>query len=294
MKIIPFKIPKTDKDSFVLQEDLGAHFYDKLHQHSEAQLTVLYKSEGTLIAGDYIGNFYPGDVYLMGFNLPHVFKNEEKYYQNEELTAYSTTVFFDLNSFGKDFLQLPEASGIKAFITALNNCYKVEGETAKLIRLKMKEIFQLDGFNRLLKLLEIINLLSKADEIKKLSNFKASRDYDASEGKRMNDILSFTIKESARKIMIEEVAQIANMTPEAFCRYFKVRTRKTYLNFLNEIRISNACKLLINKDLTIAEISANSGFTNISNFNRFFKKTKGITPSAFLAKYQKKMTKKMP
>lgn len=287
MKIIPFKIPKTDKNSFVLQVDDVPYFYDKLHQHSEAQLTVLFKGEGTLIAGDYIGNFFPDDVYLIGSGLPHVFKNEERYYKNETLKAYSTTVFFDINSFGKDFLKLPETANIRNFIAELNNCYKVEGKTGQLIKQKMIEIFQLEGFNRLLKLLDMLNLLTESTELRKLSNFKVSRDFDASEGKRMNDILSFTINESSRKITIEEVAQIANMTPEAFCRYFKVRTRKTYLNFLNEIRISNACKLLINKDLTIAEISANSGFTNISNFNRFFKKIKGTTPSAFLAKYHK-------
>jgi len=288
MKSIPFKIPKTEKDSFLLQADYVPHFYDKLHQHPEAQLTLIHKSEGTLIAGDYIGNFYPDDMYVIGSNLPHVFKNEEHYYENEEPQAYSTTVFFDINSFGRDFLNLPETANIRSFIAGLNNCYKVEDTTHKLMKQKMIEIFQLEGFDRLIKFLEILNLLSKSTEIKKLSNFITSRDYDAPEGKRMNDVLSFTFKESHRNITIREVAQIANMTSEAFCRYFKMRTRKTYMNFLNEIRVSNASKLLINKDLTIANISANSGFTNLSNFNRFFKKVTGLTPTAYLIKLKSK------
>ncbi|UKJ08983.1 AraC family transcriptional regulator [Solitalea lacus] len=292
MKIIPFKIPKTDKDSILLQEDSVPHFYDKLHQHSEVQITLILKSHGTLLAGDYIGNFEPNDVYLIGSNIPHVFKNEQEYYDDEQLGAHMITVFFDSDSFGKDFLNLPEASSIKSFITGLTNCYKLTGLLEEQIKQQIQEVFQLEGFDRLLLLLNMFNSMTKSTEIVKLSNFKAARSYDASEGKRMNDILTFTINHYHRKITIEEVAQVANMTPEAFCRYFKVRTRKTYLNFLNEIRITNACKLLINKDLTIAEISSSSGFNNLSNFNRIFKKVTKLTPTTYLLKSQMQMGKK--
>ncbi|MCO4291954.1 AraC family transcriptional regulator [Solitalea sp. MAHUQ-68] len=292
MKIIPFKIPKTEKDSFLLQEDHVSHFYDKLHQHSEVQLTLMLKSEGTLIAGDFIGSFYVDDLYLIGSNLPHVFKNEDRFYQNGKTEAHMISVFFDKESFGKDFLLLPETAGIRSFIYGLTNCYKITGETAERIKQKMLQLFKLEGFDRMLHLLSIINLMATSTEIVKLSNFKASKSYDASEGKRMNDILTFSIKQFHRKITIEEIAQVANMTPEAFCRYFKVCTRKTYLNFLNEIRITNACKLLINKDLTIAEISANSGFNNLSNFNRIFKKVTGLTPSLYLLKSQLQKARK--
>src|SRR6478735_12660616 len=108
MKILPFKIPKTNQESFRLQEDDQPHFYDHLHQHPETQLTLILSSEGKVIAGDYIGTFKPGDVFLIGPNLPHVFRNDAKYYQASDLNAHSITIFFEWQSFGDKFLSMPE------------------------------------------------------------------------------------------------------------------------------------------------------------------------------------------
>ena len=118
--------------------------------------------------------------------------------------------------------------------------------------------------------------------LKPLSVSSHNRDYSNREGKRMNEILQFTFRESHRKIYIDEVADVANLSTEAFCRYFKLRTRKTYTGFLNEVRISHACKLIIEKDLGIQEICHQSGFSNLSNFNRIFKKVTGKTPTTYL------------
>ena len=98
----------------------------------------------------------------------------------------------------------------------------------------------------------------------------------------MRDIFEFTLQNFDNTITLNQVADVANMTPNAFCRYFKQRTNKTYINFLLDIRIGNACKLLSKKtDLSIAEVSYKSGFNNLTNFNRKFRSIKGITPSAF-------------
>ena len=102
------------------------------------------------------------------------------------------------------------------------------------------------------------------------------------EGKRMNEILNFTFKEGNRKIYLREVAEIANLSTEAFCRYFKLHTLKTYTTFLNEVRVSNACKLLLNPGVSIQEVCYQSGFQNISNFNRIFKRITGKAPSNYL------------
>src|SRR6476469_1513991 len=108
MKILPFKIPKATQESFRLQEDHEFHFYDYLHQHPETQLTLILSSEGKVIAGDYIGTFKPGDVFLIGPNLPHVFRNDSKYYESSATKdAHSVSVFFELQSFGEDFLSMP-------------------------------------------------------------------------------------------------------------------------------------------------------------------------------------------
>lgn len=98
------------------------------------------------------------------------------------------------------------------------------------------------------------------------------------DGSRLNKVLEFTFKEFQRTIKLKEVSTLANLTPEAFCKYFKTRTRKTYINFLNEIRINHACRLLT-QERTIADICYDAGFTNLSNFNRIFKKIKKVSPN---------------
>jgi len=108
--------------------------------------------------------------------------------------------------------------------------------------------------------------------------------YNEKEGKRMNQIFQFTMQEYHRVILLDEVADLANMTPNAFCRYFKQRTRKTYVSFLNEIRISKACELIKTTELTIAQIGYQSGFNNLSHFNRNFKKIRKCSPSEYAKK----------
>jgi AraC-like DNA-binding protein len=126
-------------------------------------------------------------------------------------------------------------------------------------------------------------ILKGKNDFELLSVLSNSGKYSTNEGKRMNDILQFTFTNSHRKIYNEEVAQVANLSTEAFCRYFKTRTMKTYTTFLNEVRVSQASRLLINnRDKSISEICFETGFSNISNFNRVFKRITGKTPSQYI------------
>jgi len=146
---------------------------------------------------------------------------------------------------------------------------------------KMTILSKLDRF---ISFIELLKTISK-ERFKTLSSAIHNKSYGEEEGKRMRDIFEFTLSNFERNISLDQVAGIANMTPNAFCRYFKQRTNKTYINFLLDIRIGNACKLLSKKtDLSIAEISYTSGFNNLTNFNRKFKSIKGITPSEFRKK----------
>ncbi len=140
------------------------------------------------------------------------------------------------------------------------------------------------GIARIIEMLKVIQLLSETEDYTYLASSHVMKEYDETEGKRMNLIFQFTLKEYFRDITLDEVSSLANMTPNAFCRYFKQRTRKTYVNFLNEIRIANACKLLKDKDLTVAQICYQVGFNNLSHFNRNFKKNQGCSPSEYVKK----------
>ena len=129
--------------------------------------------------------------------------------------------------------------------------------------------------------MEILDTISK-EGYTNLSSAIYTKSYGEEEGKRMRDIFEFTLNHFDSNVSLGQVAGVANMSPNAFCRYFKQRTNKTYINFLLDIRVGHACKLLSKKtDLSIAEISYKSGFNNLTNFNRKFKSIKGMTPSEF-------------
>ncbi|MBX2943365.1 MAG: helix-turn-helix domain-containing protein [Cyclobacteriaceae bacterium] len=283
MKVVPFQVPHTTKEAFRIQLDRMPNFYDKLHQHNEIQIMWIEKSQGTLVAGDYVGRFGSGDLYVLGSHQAHVFKNDQAYFSDEStLEAASLSIFFSEKYLSSEFWHLEEMERIRKWAEKAARGFKILGTTKENIILLLKKVVNQKGIDKLITFFNIIKLLSETTEIETLSVMASIQNYGSSEGKRMDDILQFTLRESHRKVYIDEVAKVANLTEEAFCRYFKTRTGKTYTNFLNEVRVSHACKLLIDKDLSIEDICYQSGFTNLSNFNRTFKKVTGKTPSKYL------------
>lgn len=285
MKVLPFTVPKTSKEAFRLQVDDVPYLYDKLHQHPEIQIMLIVEGEGTLIAGDYVGRFQSGDLFILGSNLPHVFRNDENYYQpKSKLRAHAVSIYFNESYFGEQFWQLDELSVIRSLATQAERGLVVEGRLKADVIEFIKIIQRQNGLSKIILFFQALKAVTESKELKPLSVSAYTEGYTLQEGKRMNDILHFTFRESHRKIYIDEVAQVANLSTEAFCRYFKLRTMKTYTNFLNEVRISQACKLLIQNEVSIQEICQQSGFSNLSNFNRIFKKVKGKTPNTYLAR----------
>ncbi len=282
MRVIPFTVPHLSREAFRVQEDLLPGFYNKLHQHPETQIMLILKSEGTLIAGDYVGRFEAGDVYLIGSGQPHVFRNDDLYYQSEKPGAHALSVYFSEAYAGKEFWQLEEMKEIRQFLEQSGRGFKLTGKTQAEIRRHLLDLRKLKGLEKLISFLNVLKIFANSGELIPLSVVPFTKNYSATEEKRMNDILQFTFSQSYRKISIHEVAQVANLSNEAFCRYFKSRTQKTYSNFLNEVRVSNACKRLIARQQSVEQVCYESGFNNLSNFNRIFKKITGKTPSNYI------------
>ncbi|WP_298368376.1 helix-turn-helix transcriptional regulator [uncultured Lutibacter sp.] len=280
MKVLPFKIPKPENVTLYLQHYKGESFYEKLHQHKEIQISVVLKGEGTFIIGDCVGTFKEQDIFVLGENLPHVFKRDASCVKETEMV----TLFFAKNAFGELFFSLPEFENFKKFFEKSDLGYKVLSNKTELSNL-MSGIGLLPKYNQFISFLEILRLISESEK-QKLSSLINLKKYAGDEGKRMSDIFQYTMNNFQKEVSLQDVADIANMTPNAFCRYFKQRTNKTFVNFLIDIRIGNACKLLAKKnDLSITEISYKSGFNNLANFNRKFKAIKGITPSDYRKKH---------
>ena len=277
MKVVPFKIPKNTAEAFGVQADEVPHLYNHLHQHPEIQLTVIKQSHGTLIAGDYVGPFTAGDVFVIGPNQPHVFRNDE-YFFKKKSKAIAVSIFFDETTIAASFWQLPELKSLQSFLRNSVSGFRITGHKRKLAAEKLEQLVKTDGIDKLILFLELLKILSTKKEMIPLAKQTIQRNIKTYDGKRLNKVLEFTFSEYHRPIKLEEVAAIANLSVEAFCKYFKTRTRKTYISFLNEIRINNACKLLSGEDKSIADVCYETGFSNLSNFNRIFKKIKNTSP----------------
>src|SRR5260221_10897772 len=116
MKVVAFNVPKIKREAFRYQEDSGPHFYDQLHQHPEIQVMLILQGEGTLIAGDYVGRFSPGDLYVIGSGQPHVFRSDKNYFQNKsKLKSKAISIYFNEKYFGSTFWQLEEMKAVRRF-----------------------------------------------------------------------------------------------------------------------------------------------------------------------------------
>ena len=276
MKVLPFKIPKAQNIGLIYQEDKAQYFYNKLHQHKDIQLCTIIKGEGTLIVGDTINDYKTGDVLIIGSDLPHVFKSDATNIKE----SFMVSLFFTEHSFGKDFFSLDDFNELTSFFKKSMYGFKLLSNQQK-IQERFLSLQNATNLERFIGLFDILRLIEKSKN-KTLADFVYPKKYSDNEGKRMRDVMDFTIHHYDKNIDLDEISSIANMTPNAFCRYFKQRTNKTYFSFLNELRVEHACKLLTgNKGLSISEVAYQCGFKNLSNFNRKFKEVKNTTPSKY-------------
>ncbi len=281
MKVLPFTIIKPKKDTLILQEDKEAVFYSQLHQHEEYQISYIKKGEGALIVGNTINRYKEGDLIIFGSNLPHVFNSDNSNIKE----SHMITLFFKKDSFGKGFFEIEELKQLQLFFNKAENGIKIKA--SKECISVFESLFIVKKMDRFILFLSLLKLISKAKS-EPLSSFVTLKKFNDNEGKRMSAVYNYTLANYQKEISLTTISQEAAMTKNAFCKYFKKRTNKTFTTFLNELRIEKSCNLLrTNKELTIAEIAELSGFQNISNFNRKFKQFIGSSPRVFRKDYIK-------
>jgi AraC-like DNA-binding protein len=210
--------------------------------------------------------------------LPHVFKDK---LSDQDHGIESISIFFLQDFMGIGFLELPESRLLGALIEESNRGIQVKGKLQERITESIWQIYNSEGLNRLLSLVDTLELLAQSEDLSFISSPGYHKPKRSVDGRKINDVFDFMLANYSREIRLEEIAEIAHMSSTAFCRYFKHHTRKTYSRFLNEIRVGQACKMLVDDKLSISNICYSSGFNNISNFNRQFKKITGFTPSQY-------------
>ncbi|MEP0368040.1 MAG: AraC family transcriptional regulator [Cyclobacteriaceae bacterium] len=277
MKVFRFNVPKTNKESFWIDEYKGKYFYDKLHWHPEIQITLIKGMTGDVLAGGYYGRFYPGEIYVIGSNIPHVFRSD---HPNELKQEDAVSIIFSPTLFGKTFLALPESESLNDWIEKTHYGMKISANTIIDFAAIFEKINNSWGFNRLYHLIELLFSLLNTDCVALATNPK--KVYNNQETKLLDKILTYTFTNFQNTITIEDVSSLACMSSASFCRYFKSKTQKTYIQFLNEVRIANACKILMKEDTTIAQSALLSGYNNLTYFNRKFKSIMEHSPSEYL------------
>jgi AraC-like DNA-binding protein len=258
------------------------------HFHPEAEIIYVEKGTGTRFVGDHAEPFGEGDIGLTGANLPHVWRSDPVYRENiPGLTTHVLVVHFHDNIFTGPLAVLPEMQGINKLLFESQYGIKFFGSAREHIKVRMEEMMKSTGVAKILKLIGILDFMSKSEEKQLLASTGYSKIRKSADFDRFDKVHRYMIENFQESMNLEDVSSIIGMTPTSFCRYFKKHTSKSFHTVLNEIRIGHACKLLIENKMNISGICFESGFSNISNFNEQFKKIKGFSPSQYIRIRQK-------
>lgn len=286
MKPIYEKINRPEDQSFYLEEVTKSYFTDLWHYHPEIEILYIKEGFGTKYVGDSINTYFPGDIVIIGSNTPHVWSSNPVFLiPDNKLTSSAICIQFMEDFLGESFSNIPEYRKIKTFLNKANRGIQFVNESRSILEQRIIGLSSRTGMDRLIGLMKILDIMAGSGDNVYLSSPTYRPIKIHSEDKdRMEIIFRHVIENYTKNISLEEIASKVSLTPHSFCRYFKSRTTKVFSSFVNEVRIGNACKMILQKKYSISEVCYASGFNYLSNFNRQFKKIRGMTPSEFQRK----------
>ena len=287
MKSALQKSPIPETHAFVAKRLREPIFDPTWHFHSEYQLFLVIQGQGTRYIGDSVTYYKPGNITFIGPELPHFYRNEtETIPENEEDYSEGIVIYFSENLIGKNLLWTEEAILIDQLLKKSLRGLDVKGDTKDKVGKMFINLLQLTEFDAILELLNMLNTLSKTDDLEFLASPGYTNTLKEGDTERMNKVYAYIMKNFRQNLAITELAELVNMTPTSFSRYFKVHANKTFSQFVSEIRIGHACKLLIDKKMNVTQACYASGFNTLSNFNKQFKAITKRTPLAYKKKYK--------
>lgn len=307
--------------SFIVKELVEPHFDPNWHFHPHYQLFLVVEGTGTRFIGDSIKPFGPGDLVFLGPNLPHLWRSDQAYFAksgssdpalpglpqshlpvSQPLVARGIVVYFSENFLGDQFFAKREMIALRHLLELSRQGLEWTGPSRDIAEAGLRNLArQPVGFGRILSLLTLLNDLSHTTDYRPLTSPGYSNTMKPAENdetspsatdrperayRRMQLVHDYVLSHFTDDLSLDTVADLAGMTPPAFCRYFKAHANKTFSCFVSEVRIGHACKLLMTGTLSITQVSYDSGFRTLSNFNRQFKDITGQTPSRYVKTYQ--------
>ncbi len=287
MKPKLLKLHSTDIEYFNVRRDLIPTINSIWHYHEELELIYFKAGEGTQFIGDSIKRFRSGDVVLVGTNLPHYWRFDQDYFQEGEKSADVYVIHFRASFLGASFLEIPENRELKKLINHSSRGLQISLPNKQNIINLITKTENSTGHKRLLYFLEALFEISNHNQaLKPIASIGFKYNYLNEEQEQIQAVYNYTFNNYKRKITLAEISEVAKVSINTFCKFFKSRSQKNYTDFVNEIRVGQACKLLIENKLRINEVCFESGFNNFASFHRYFKKTTGKSP----LQYQKLFT----
>ncbi|MBK7872366.1 MAG: helix-turn-helix domain-containing protein [Saprospiraceae bacterium] len=276
MKAALEKIEPVFGNSFTIRQFTDSNQKPFWHFHPEYEIVYISKGRGKRHIGDHISYYEDGDLIFLGPNLPHFAFTEELFEEHVEVVIQMKADFL-----GREFFERPEMQLIRQTFERSEQGLIFHGDTKKLIGDRILGMMHMNNFDRLLELLSVLQMMATSKEYNILNVSNYALEVSAQDHDRMDMIYTYVQEKFQEDISLDAVANRISMTVPAFCRYFKKLTRKTFTEFVNEIRVAHACRLLGDEHLSIAAVSFESGFNNLSHFNKQFKNITGVSPREY-------------
>jgi AraC-like DNA-binding protein len=270
--------------SFVYRCVKLPYFDAPYHYHPEYELTLITHSEGKRFIGHDIADFVSGDLVLVGANLPHCWKNDNPQIDNQ---AEGIVIQFREDFLGEELWQKPEFAPINKLLRLSKGGLAFGGQVKTRVGREMRMMVGLPAFQQVLCLLDLLQTLATSAEYQQLNPVEVTM-LPSAEYERINKVYSYVVENFRQEIHLDDAAASIGMTSTAFCRYFKRVTKKTFIDVVTEYRVKYACQLLVNHpDKTATEVCFESGFGNLSHFNKQFKTITQRTPLHYRKEFAK-------
>jgi AraC-like DNA-binding protein len=280
MKTLIQKIHVEEENSFACRLYRTPHFETNWHKHQEYELILITEGHGTALIGDYVGDYKPGDIYFLGSGLPHWFRKS-----NQNMTGSAIVLHFLKDFWGENFLHLPEMKAVLRLLNSDNNGIQLQKNLQKNIAALIPAIEQTNGLNRIYLLLNSLQQMSESKQYRVIT-----KAFDSSPSNKENSdiekIFTWSFKHFLEPVTLAEVAAVADMTIPTFCRFFKRNVKKSYFDFLKELRIGHACKLLRESSEPILDICYESGYNSWAHFSKQFKQVKQLAPGMYRRQFK--------
>ena len=277
MKRIEREITPINRSQFyLLQNHYNALFDYPIHYHPEYEINLVFNTYGKRIIGDSIKPYKENDLVLVGSNTLHAWTSESKHNDARVITIQFSNDFLDRRTLEFDVL-LP----IKTLMENSKFGIAFKDKQLTILKRKILNLTKKSGFKGFLEFLSLLNEMANMPYDLLLSSPTQNNPNEIQNHSRILEACDYIRKNFKKKISVEEVAALIHMSPSAFSHFFKKRTYRSFTDYLIDMRISNACRMLLETDLSIAHISEVNGFNNVSNFNKQFKIRKSLTPKDF-------------